>query len=42
MKWRGKYTCALYRDSAQKAMNRWLVPNKLTVQSYPQLLTDEY
>jgi|GEM_PF-4124759 len=25
-----------------EAMNRWLVPNKLTVQSYPEQVTDEY
>ena len=33
---------SLHMDSAQKSMNRWLVPNKLTAQSYQKQVTDEY
>jgi len=30
---------ALHMDSAQKGMNRWLVPNKLTAQNKPAIVT---
>ncbi|MEJ6890812.1 hypothetical protein V3594_42825, partial [Bradyrhizobium diazoefficiens] len=33
---------SLHMDSAQKGMNRWLVPNKLTAQSNQEQVTDEY